>query len=529
MNGRTVRSAVLLSAIAALLFATAVSAAETVLRTEPFLLVPPEGPTAVVPFQIQQPGTVILEITTTQPVPLIGVVARGAGGKASPFRKDGRTPLRLEFMVTRQDLDRGNTWYAFPTLVAPNKKIYAVPGGMAAGSLKVSFVPAQSGPVTTRQVPPGTATLASPPPGTKTPPPKAMTTTMLAPPVTLTVPPPPPGLKLPPGGKTPPPGTATPPPPGGGSVPPPPPPGTAPPPPVSGKYRVTINGIRVNHATWDTMLQTDGKGDEIFVVVDVADMKAAGSLVPDSSSFVRAVLNLIGPSKTVTTKVYGDTNSFPSRIQAGSLSGRGGIQTGDDIPGPSPWMRGASPQTDRFPLLVWEGRLVDNQTSVMIIPAIWEQDSTDRVASVYNQAANIWGSTLKPMWDLWNSGLLDPTAYNRLLFGGLGSALSTPMNTLIGRLIPGASLNPMDLITNWLGAEITKVVGESKDRPIGMTESAGKYVFVPQVITLNYRIAEGTIAPNPLHRAPGVFEVRYVDAARLAGDYTMYVQIEKIQ
>jgi len=289
MVGKTVRSAVLFTAFAMLFFATAVPAAETVVKIEPFLLVPPEGPTAVVPFQILQPGTVILEITTNQPVPKFGIVARGASGKRSSSRKDGPTPLRMEFKITPQDLERGNTWYAFPTLVAPNKAIYPVPGGLAAGTVKVSFVPARPGPVTTQRVPPpGRSTLVPTPAGAKSPPPA--------------------GLQPPPGGKAPPPGTKTPPPPTTGSaqppsVPPPPPPGTAPPPPASGKYRVTINGIHVNHETWDTALQTDGKGDEIFLMIDVR--------------YLIAGINPVGPPNVFTTVVYGDTNGFPNRIKAG--------------------------------------------------------------------------------------------------------------------------------------------------------------------------------------------------------------------
>jgi len=577
MNGSASRKVVLLTAIAALFFATAVPAAETVLRTEPFLLVPPEGSTAAVRFVVKEPGTVILEIATAQPVPMIGIMARSAVGKAPPFRRDGRTPLRMEFQLTRQDLERGDTWYAFPTLVSPGKKIYAVPGGSAAGRIKVSFVPSQSGSVTARQVPPGTATLASPPAGTKSPPPpkgtttaflpppattappppppKGMTTTLLPPAVTvgtLAPPPPPPkgmtttllppavtvgtlappprartGFQPPPGGKAPPPGYRPPPPPGGGSVPPPPPPGAAPPPPASGRYRVTVNGIHVNRETWDTALQTDGKGDEVFVAVDVRDLVNG--------------TNPVGPPNTVNTLVYGDTNGFPWRIRAGSRSPQGGIRSGDNIPdGPAPWAYAGMAQQNSLPLFVWEGTLVDGRDSVLIVPSIWEQDRTDKFVAVYNQVssdvgsvADVAGSTLKPLWDLWNSGAIDTSLFNGVVFGMAWiPGLPPRMSQLIDQVMKDVNrqaLNGLASIANWLGAEVTRVVGESKDRPIGMVESGGKYVFDPPVITLNYRYAEAKSSVTPSQPGRGVVELRYVDAPRLAGDYTLYLQIEKLQ
>lgn len=538
-------------AFAMYLLAPASFAAETVLRTEPFLLVTPEVLTAAVPFQVKEPGTVILEIITAQPVPLIGIVARGAGGKAAPFRKDGNTPLRMEFKVSQQDLGRGTTWYAFPTLVSPGKKIYAVPGGMAVGSIKVSFAPSRSvaapppprGGDTTAQPPRGGDTSAPPPRGgdtsappprggdTSAPPPRGITATLLTPPIKVGAfappPPPPPGLQLPPGGKLPPPGTAAPPPPGGGSVPPPPPPGAAPPPPASGRYRVTVNGIHVNRETWDTALQTDGKGDEIFVLVDVR--------------YLVNGTNPVGPANTISTLVYGDTNGFPQRVKGGSRSPQGGIRSGDNIPdGPAPWAYTGMAQPNRLPLFVWEGTLVDGRDSVLIVPQIWEQDRTDKLVSVYSQTASavgsvadVAGSTLKPLWDLWNSGAVDTSLFNSVVFGMAGVPGIPPlMSRLIDQVMKDVNrqaLNGLGAIANWLGAEITRVVGESKDRPIGMVESGGKYVFDPPVITLNYRYAEAKSQVTLSQFGRGVVEMRYVDAPRLAGDYMLYLQIQKIQ
>lgn len=275
-----------------------------------------------------------------------------------------------------------------------------------------------------------------------------------------------------------------------------PPYGSAPP-PASGRYRVTINGIHVNGETWDTALQTDGKGDEIFVLVDLRYLNAGG--------------NPVGPSTQITTAIYGDTNGFPSRIKAGTRSPQGGIRTGDNIPdGSAPWARFGLPQPSRLPLFVWEGTLTDGRDGVLIVPAIWEQDSTDRFVAPFNQVAgaigsvaSVAGSTLKPLWDLWNSGVVDTAAFNAFVFGITGPAGLSPTFSIVMNKFPKdvnrQALDGLGTAANWLGAEITKIVGESRDRPVGMVEYGGKYVFNPHMITLNYRTAEEAsrrIVPN---------------------------------
>jgi hypothetical protein len=86
------------------------------------------------------------------------------------------------------------------------------------------------------------------------------------------------------------------------------------------------------------------------------------------------------------------------------------------------------------------------------------------------------------------------------------------------------------------------VVGVAADRPIGQTLSGDQYVFIPKLLTLNYQTAEQLLAPrqaaptpvinmpmfNPAPMPPGVVEVRYRDDDRLAGDYVLYLQIERL-
>ena len=119
--------------------ATSSAAAETVLKTQRFVLVPTNA-TAIVQFQVPGPGKVILEATAPYQLNRLGLIARGADPNSADLRKDGPTPLRMEFTVTAQNLAKGSTWTVYPTIRGADGTVYAIPGSAAIGDLKVSFV-----------------------------------------------------------------------------------------------------------------------------------------------------------------------------------------------------------------------------------------------------------------------------------------------------------------------------------------------------------------------------------------------------
>jgi hypothetical protein len=122
---------------------TAPAAAETVLKTQRFELVPANATTSV-QFQVPGPGKVILEATGINPLKELGLIVRGSDPTAADLRKDGLLPLRLEFTVTAQNLAKGSTWTVLATIMGKDGVVYksaAIPGSAAAGDLKVSFVP----------------------------------------------------------------------------------------------------------------------------------------------------------------------------------------------------------------------------------------------------------------------------------------------------------------------------------------------------------------------------------------------------
>lgn len=128
-----------------------------------------------------------------------------------------------------------------------------------------------------------------------------------------------------------------------------------------GRYRVTLNGVTVHRQTYDNPLQTDGKGDEVYLAAWVAAIDTAGP------QLVR--------HRVVASRVLGDASGFPDRLRAGSLGAKGGLRTGDRIPSAAPQKRAAGPAADSLPLLLWEGELAQGRSAVLVAPTVWEWDA----------------------------------------------------------------------------------------------------------------------------------------------------------
>ena len=116
-----------------------------------------------------------------------------------------------------------------------------------------------------------------------------------------------------------------------------------------GRIRISFMGFECYRETWDDILQTDGKGDEVFF----------------NFSFLLADKN--GNSKLSyekRTAVYGDaTGPFSNRISAGSCvdlfgNKKGGIKAGD---------------TYRSNDLIGEYDMAESDI-ITIVPTAWEHD-----------------------------------------------------------------------------------------------------------------------------------------------------------
>lgn len=284
-----------------------------------------------------------------------------------------------------------------------------------------------------------------------------------------------------------------------------------------GRYRIVFLGLHCEHETKDDMLQLDGKRDEVYAgAYTVRVTRQSTTATPPAGSLVR-------------TKVMGDTNGFSGRIQAGTASDAGGIQTGDFVPSsaatvPQP---GVATTTDRFPLLVWEGELSDSSDLLVIAPVLFAWNKADE--SPWNSWSGWWSSpngaaqlrdsarqgvkpdklglTLSGEWqrDKWAGGYIDPLA-------GSFDFLDPDRKRRYG---PGFDLKA--------------------DRPIGLEDQHGggmlnapDLVWAPRGLVLTRTNLEAKLgSQNAVVYQWGFIDDSLSNAA-LEGDYRIYIQIERL-
>lgn len=213
-----------------------------------------------------------------------------------------------------------------------------------------------------------------------------------------------------------------------------------------GKYRITLNGFKVQRQTYDHLLMLDGKDDEVYFAAHVAVIDTA------SSDFSGHVL--------LRSDVYGDVSGFPDRVKAGRGFMSGGIQRGDAVPNATPWVRAGAPTPARLPMLLWEGELVQGERAVVIAPSVWEWDGN---AELFGRYALSLTTTL----ERWHTpktldAILHAKHHLPIVHGTDGLQWSTnrigdprdrPIGMAAGRAVPVAGLGN----TNTLAANPTAV------------------------------------------------------------------------
>jgi hypothetical protein len=252
-----------------------------------------------------------------------------------------------------------------------------------------------------------------------------------------------------------------------------------------GTFRVTINGFKVDQESWDDALQLDGKRDECFVWAEPRLIDHQGN------TLIRSVNR---------SKIIGDKNGFPDRLQGGTASTVGGLRTGDVYPRNPPWQRVSAPQPDRLPMLVFEGDLVQGQQGVAIVPSIWEWDGNG---------------------DLFND-FLDILAQH-------GVAIAQALVPIItGTALPQPVVDGLKVGIPALRTALASITGKRADRALGTVKQGDQYVFVPQVLTLNFDTADVVAKTNVSGLGKGVLSVIYQDASELRGNYRLFLQVERL-
>jgi hypothetical protein len=258
----------------------------------------------------------------------------------------------------------------------------------------------------------------------------------------------------------------------------------------SGTFQVSINGFDVGKQTWDDELNTDGWADEVFLAAEVTAVEDGKAMYTNRTQ----------------SRVMGDINGFPDRIQAGAAihwpfgQRTGGLVSGDHFPTDEPYERKAPLSPIAPPMLVWQGRLTKDSTAVAITPSVWEWDQN--------------GGTTLLDWLAWQADIADT----------------------YGERIKGNLPKPYQIWIDWtvLGLDTLQrtakdgVFGKPVTRPIGMSEDGTDMVWKPQTLALTYDTANYIIASQPAGKGFGILSFVYTDQGIGDGSYTLYVQVERL-
>lgn len=261
--------------------------------------------------------------------------------------------------------------------------------------------------------------------------------------------------------------------------------------PGSGRFRITLNGFTCVRPTTDSP-------DDVFFKAYVKLMTAHPGEGVDQ--------------QPVLTQTIGNSNHGSGlNIRGGSATGTGGFRAGDSFPTNTPWLRLGAPAStgasglSQFPVLLWEGELTQGQNGVWIIPTIWrdfadagldtpylfgiQHTYRDLAADVSNVVANRGGPTFDAGISTRFINEFNQVKLSPLLFGGV----------------------------------------RSTTRPIGLFRQNGDEVFVPQAAFILTYDAAQQLASRPYSRGgSGIYEFTYRDDDHLEGNYTLYLQVERL-
>lgn len=268
---------------------------------------------------------------------------------------------------------------------------------------------------------------------------------------------------------------------------------------ASARFRVTLNGFAVNNQSDDDILEGDGKGDEIYLRADVWQLDRNGAVIS---------------KKPYKTPVLGDVNNQSNRKQAGSASSKGGLRTNDKYPTDQPWARGAL-QTLELPMLLWMGTLTQGEDGVVIVPTVWEWDNPNS-----SDSETHWDNSLDQMFAILKPHLIyriqrDSSATDFDMQQVMASGGSFFNHGFVGASLAGVYLGEVSG---------TRPIGMNVDRP---NPAQWQAVLAPQVLALTYDAAVAATKTSPSNNGLGVFAFRYTDGQD-HGDYTLYIQVEKL-
>jgi hypothetical protein len=274
--------------------------------------------------------------------------------------------------------------------------------------------------------------------------------------------------------------------------------------PASGRYRIILNGAQVISPTTDDPLSRDGKGDEVqFInVVEVFDrMRSA----PSRKQWAMV------PQPKNPWATYGDVSVDRNRMQAGTLSGSGGLGAGDWIPmGVNVFTRYAPPAAVGLPMLLWEGMLTDGEEALLVHPAVSEVDPGTSDAEFFHS------STLCPPNLLFDT----PAVTQHLLSPGIGAPIVVPIRSAKSKCLRSLEFT--------FHGEVDRAIGYGDPRPVGLlagTNDPNAYISADAYVVLTREKIESALGGQSWK----VVRVDRVDQFRGGnGHYALYLLIERV-
>lgn len=278
-----------------------------------------------------------------------------------------------------------------------------------------------------------------------------------------------------------------------------------------GYYRITLTGFTCNHPTNDDVLERDGKGDEVYISTSYFDVDRNGNTTQRANN---------------RTKVFGDVNKPEwiagpgSRILFGSKSAFGGIDSRNSYPG-TPYSLSTAPdypfpgRTATIPYVVYEGTLTEDENQAVVVPTVWEWDG-DGEDGLNVFLRFITGAGLIDLTNYQLGVIADNANYSdnsKTQFRYLGNILYTFNNEHPGSRVTVSK----------------NIIGDPKDRPVGMYDDGDHFSFRPIAMKLGYKDAEQLCNLNALGIGNGIFKIDYIDDPALQGNYTLYFKIEKLR
>jgi len=259
----------------------------------------------------------------------------------------------------------------------------------------------------------------------------------------------------------------------------------------SGRYLVTITGLRNFRSTKDDPLSRDGMGDEIYAAAYVRRFDRVTGQIAESSIH-----------KTVP---YGDVLYFGGqRLQAGSWSATGGIKDNDPVPdGAYAATRTSPAQNTTFPLRLWEGTLTDEKDVLVISPSLWEQDVTNSYYLQWEQQQQMLNLSMLTHPRVRDQ--ITQKTFAPLIVGVSGNSANSATASII-------QTNQDIMFMTTFGLPIAALLTTSGDRPIGLVAPGRDVTALPnRVVVLTREIVEAALAqpprgafPGPLPQLPGV-------------------------